>query len=383
HHYGGRIVKTIGDAFMSVFESPTNAVLCSIRAQYVLRIFNKDRPEKEQIHIRIALNAGEVQLAGDGDVFGEAVNAVARVEGVTPVDEIYFTERVYLSMNRNEVPETLNVKRFIFKGIEEEITVYKVQQNTDNEVYQKIVGTRISSSPGHALRTNRKWFSRRESETTSGIRRGLPYAAGFAVLCLAAVFFIVYPMIRRLPATDSSPKDNATAPRPPLPTAPKNNPAARTSPRSEPASPRSRPPASSATRSLPTPPEPVYLRQLQSGNPSEQRTAAKAIIKAKAYQKDPILLSVIREELLKGRLMENPDRNQLDALGWMCHVLGEAGQSEYRSVLEQVAADSPNEKLRRYAQSNLKKIPAGESARSESPLPTPPPEVSPLSEDRR
>ena len=31
--YGGRVVKTIGDAFMLAFDSPTNAVLCGLMMQ--------------------------------------------------------------------------------------------------------------------------------------------------------------------------------------------------------------------------------------------------------------------------------------------------------------------------------------------------------------
>ena len=61
-YYKGRIVKTMGDAIVSVFESATDAVLCAIRTQYVLSSYNKGRATKSQIHIRVALNAGDVQI---------------------------------------------------------------------------------------------------------------------------------------------------------------------------------------------------------------------------------------------------------------------------------------------------------------------------------
>ena len=35
--YKGRVVKTIGDAFMVVFHSPTNAVLCGMEIQKKLK----------------------------------------------------------------------------------------------------------------------------------------------------------------------------------------------------------------------------------------------------------------------------------------------------------------------------------------------------------
>ncbi|MCP4346857.1 MAG: SUMF1/EgtB/PvdO family nonheme iron enzyme [Desulfobacterales bacterium] len=145
-HYKGRVVKTLGDAFLSVFDSPTNAVLCSILTQHVMKVYNKDRGEEEQIHIRIALNTGDVQVSKDGDVFGEPVNVAARLEGVTEEDEIYFTEQVYLTINRNEVPRTLEVKRFNFKGIEGDVKVYKIKQDHEDETYVRIINTKIKTA---------------------------------------------------------------------------------------------------------------------------------------------------------------------------------------------------------------------------------------------
>ncbi len=72
--FEGRIVKTLGDAFMSTFDSPTNAVLCAVKIQSVLTAHNEPLPENNQIHVRCALNAGEVQVTEDEDIFGEAVN---------------------------------------------------------------------------------------------------------------------------------------------------------------------------------------------------------------------------------------------------------------------------------------------------------------------
>ncbi|NIP73058.1 MAG: adenylate/guanylate cyclase domain-containing protein, partial [Gammaproteobacteria bacterium] len=66
--HGGTVVKTIGDAFLLTFHSPTNAVLCGLRLQARLRQYNREAPAEEQIHVRIAINTGEVELIGD-DVY--------------------------------------------------------------------------------------------------------------------------------------------------------------------------------------------------------------------------------------------------------------------------------------------------------------------------
>jgi class 3 adenylate cyclase len=123
--FRGRVVKTIGDAFMVVFHSPTDAVLCGMKIQKVLGKHNEDHPD-DQLEVRVAVNAGEVTLKGK-DVFGEAVNIAARLEGIAEAGSIYFTESIYLSMNKSEIPTT-EVGYRHFKGIPEEIKVYKVLQ---------------------------------------------------------------------------------------------------------------------------------------------------------------------------------------------------------------------------------------------------------------
>ena len=135
--HGGIVVKTIGDAFMLTFESPTNAVLCGLRMQAKLKKYNLEVPPEKRIEIRIAINSGEVEIVGN-DVFGETVNLAARLEGVTDSGEIYFTEATYLVMNRAEVP-TSSVGGFRFKGIDREVKVFRVVQDENLELYNKVL----------------------------------------------------------------------------------------------------------------------------------------------------------------------------------------------------------------------------------------------------
>lgn len=135
--FSGTVIKTIGDAFLVTFDSPTNAVLCGVMIQQNLRDYNAGRPDGEKIFIRVSVNMGEVEVR-DGDVFGEAVNIAARLEGVTEASEIFFTESVYLAMNKAEVPSS-EVGSFRLKGIPEAIKVYRVIQDTNSENFQKII----------------------------------------------------------------------------------------------------------------------------------------------------------------------------------------------------------------------------------------------------
>ncbi|MEE9312258.1 MAG: adenylate/guanylate cyclase domain-containing protein [Planctomycetota bacterium] len=139
-HFDGKIVKTIGDAFLITFESPTNGVQCGLFMQYTLAKWNADKDSATQIHIKVSINSGEVTVT-ENDVFGDPVNVAAKIEKATNPDEIYFTEAVFLAMVKAEVPTTF-VKTFRPKGAEsQEIKLYRVAQEEDNERYKKIIAS--------------------------------------------------------------------------------------------------------------------------------------------------------------------------------------------------------------------------------------------------
>lgn len=122
--YGGTIVKGLGDAFLVTFEAPTAAVEAGIRIQEVLQEYNLGSEEGRQLRVRVALNAGEVNLR-DQDVFGEAVNITARVESISEADHVTLTEAVYLLMDRDGVP-TQYLDEVELKGIPFPVKLYRV-----------------------------------------------------------------------------------------------------------------------------------------------------------------------------------------------------------------------------------------------------------------
>lgn len=122
--FGGRRVKSIGDALLVTFRSPTDGVRCGMAMHDAVAYYNAQRPEQEPLRIRVALNVGEVRIERD-DVFGEAVNIAARVEELTPPGEVYLTGVTYLSMNKAEVPAE-HVGEQLLKGIPEAVRLFRV-----------------------------------------------------------------------------------------------------------------------------------------------------------------------------------------------------------------------------------------------------------------
>ena len=127
--FNGRVVKSIGDAYMIIFRSPTTAVRCATAVQDRLYQMRAHGSGAEETRLRIAMNLGEVRVHR-GDVFGEPVNIAARLEGVTPADEIYVSESIYLSMNQTGIPLE-KVGEYELKGIPEPVTVYRVRKASE------------------------------------------------------------------------------------------------------------------------------------------------------------------------------------------------------------------------------------------------------------
>jgi class 3 adenylate cyclase len=127
--FGGRRVKTIGDAYLVLFRSPTAGVLCGMAIQDRLWDYGRRVPPEERIEVRVVLSLGEVRLVGSGavpsDVYGEAVNLAARVEAEAEAGEIWFTEAVRLVADRGQIAaEEIGTRKL--KGIEEEVRLYRV-----------------------------------------------------------------------------------------------------------------------------------------------------------------------------------------------------------------------------------------------------------------
>jgi class 3 adenylate cyclase len=129
--FGGRRVKTIGDAYLVLFGSPTSAVLCGTALQDRLWDHGRRVPPEQRIEVKVVVSLGEVRLIGHGavpdDVYGEAVNLAARVEAEAAAGEVWLTEAVRLVAEPGQVElEDLGTRRL--KGIDEEVRLYRVKR---------------------------------------------------------------------------------------------------------------------------------------------------------------------------------------------------------------------------------------------------------------
>ena len=123
HH--GRLVKTTGDGFIAIFDSPVEAVRCSIVIQQNLVGRNAALPKHHWIEYRIGVNLGDVIIETD-DVYGDGVNIATRLEGIAQPGEVYISGGIYEQIKHKVVCGYESLGDRHVKNITDPVRVYRV-----------------------------------------------------------------------------------------------------------------------------------------------------------------------------------------------------------------------------------------------------------------
>src|SRR3977135_2110553 len=123
HH--GRLVKTTGDGFIAIFDSPVEAVRCGIVIQQNMVGRNTSLPKHHWIEYRIGVNLGDVIIETD-DVYGDGVNIASRLEGIADPGQVYISGGIYEQIKHKLVCgyESLGDRKV--KNITDPVRVYRV-----------------------------------------------------------------------------------------------------------------------------------------------------------------------------------------------------------------------------------------------------------------
>jgi len=123
HH--GRLIKTTGDGFIAIFDSPVEAVRCGIVIQQNMIGRNTALSKAQWIEYRIGINLGDVIIDTD-DVFGDGVNVAARLEGLADPGEVFISGGIYEQIKHKIVCgyESLGDRKV--KNITDPVRVYRV-----------------------------------------------------------------------------------------------------------------------------------------------------------------------------------------------------------------------------------------------------------------
>src|SRR4030088_519131 len=123
HH--GRLVKTTGDGFIAIFDSPVEAVRCGIVIQQNMVGRNTSLPKHHWIEYRIGVNLGDVIIEND-DVYGDGGNIAWLLEGIADPGQVYISGGIYEQIKHKLVCgyESLGDRKV--KNITDPVRVYRV-----------------------------------------------------------------------------------------------------------------------------------------------------------------------------------------------------------------------------------------------------------------
>ncbi|TGN88192.1 hypothetical protein EOW77_0015205 [Bradyrhizobium yuanmingense] len=128
HH--GSLVKTTGDGFIAIFDSPVEAVRCSIVIQQNLVGRNASIPKHSRLEYRIGVNLGDVIVEPD-DIYGDGVNIATRIEGIAEPGQVFISGAIYEQIKHKIVCgyESLGDRKV--KNITDPVRVYRVLPDAD------------------------------------------------------------------------------------------------------------------------------------------------------------------------------------------------------------------------------------------------------------
>src|SRR5512139_3718226 len=77
--HDGILLKTEGDSFLVIFRNVKKAVLCALKMQETVCVYNQSQPAEEKVLLCVGIGYGKMLRIGDTDVFGQEVNAASKL----------------------------------------------------------------------------------------------------------------------------------------------------------------------------------------------------------------------------------------------------------------------------------------------------------------
>ena len=123
---GGRVVKSTGDGVLAEFGSTVDALTALIELQQAMSKANRDEPEADRIVFRSGVHLGEV-IVEDNDLYGDAVNIAARLEGEAPPGGILISRAVREAVSGRIKAELQPLGELSLKNISRPVRAFRVE----------------------------------------------------------------------------------------------------------------------------------------------------------------------------------------------------------------------------------------------------------------
>jgi adenylate cyclase len=121
----GRVVKNTGDGALVEFASAVDAVRCALEVQEAMMTRNAGVPRSRRIDLRVAVNLGDVIVEPE-DIYGHAVNLVARLEGLAAPGGICISADIWRHVRGTVAAEFVDLGERQLKNIADPVHVFAV-----------------------------------------------------------------------------------------------------------------------------------------------------------------------------------------------------------------------------------------------------------------
>ncbi|MFC2078003.1 adenylate/guanylate cyclase domain-containing protein [Candidatus Bipolaricaulota bacterium] len=123
--HDGREIKSTGDGFLVVFESPVRSIECALDIQSRLALRREEIAAERAVGLRIGIHLGDI-VHRDGDVLGDGVNVASRIEPLAEPGGICVSRQVYDHV-WNKVPAGfVSLGHRELKNLREAVEVFRV-----------------------------------------------------------------------------------------------------------------------------------------------------------------------------------------------------------------------------------------------------------------
>lgn len=124
--YGGRVFKTVGDAFYAVFATPDEALGAARAAQKALATV--EWPAETPLRVRMAIHQGRADER-NGDFFGPTLNRLSRLTAAAHGGQVFLSEEAVLALPEDLSEQIAGLGTYRFPDLAQPMSVYEWRES--------------------------------------------------------------------------------------------------------------------------------------------------------------------------------------------------------------------------------------------------------------
>jgi adenylate cyclase len=134
--HGGRVVKTLGDGLLVVFDRAADLVAAARALHLAVETANQPRPVAERISVHCGGDFGPVVRDAAGDVLGDVVNVAARLQALAGRDQTFVASDLVAVLESSERERLRHLGSFPVHGRNAEVEIYEVLWRVGNDTIE-------------------------------------------------------------------------------------------------------------------------------------------------------------------------------------------------------------------------------------------------------